>query len=62
MKARTDPYVEDMIVSRLEPPPGKSQLAICFRSNTGTDTIEKQMDPSDRIASRDRSVRLSVNL
>ena len=35
------------------PPPGKSQVAIVFPRNTGT-------DPSGRIAFQGRSVRLSV--
>ena len=26
------------------PPPGKSQVAICFLRNTGTDPLEKQLD------------------
>ena len=26
-------------------PPGKSQVTICFRRNSGTDPLEKQLDP-----------------
>ena len=37
-------------------PLGKSQF-ICFPRNTGTDPLEKQLEPSGPIASRGRSVQ-----
>ena len=37
------------------PPPGKSQVAICFLRNTGTDPLEKQLNISGPVASRGRS-------
>ena len=47
-------------------PAGKSQVANCFLRSTGTDPLEKQLDPRcncrDPIASRGRSVRPSVKL
>ena len=44
-----------------DPPPGKSQVAIiCFLRNTGTDPIEKQLNPRSPIASRETLVRPSV--
>ena len=41
-------------------PPGKSQVVICFLRNTGTDSLEKQLDQKGPIASRGRLVRSSV--
>ena len=43
-----------------DPPHLKSQDAICFLRNPGTDPHEKQLDPSGPIASRGRSERPSV--
>ena len=40
--------------------PCKSQVAIVFSQNTGTDLLEKQLDLSGPIASRGRSIRSSV--
>ena len=45
----------------LPPPPGKSHVAICFLRYSGTDPIEMQLEPMGPIASRERSVPLSVN-
>ena len=43
------------------PQPGKSQVAIGFLRNSGTDPLEKQLDPMGPIASKGRSVRPSKN-
>ena len=40
--------------------PGKSQVAIGLLRNTGTDPLEKQLDPLGPIASQGRFVRPSV--
>ena len=40
---------------------GESQVAIGFLRNTGTNPLEKQLDPKVTIASKGRSVRPSVN-
>ena len=40
--------------------PGKSRVAIGSLRITGTDTLEKQLNPLDPIASGGRSVRFSV--
>ena len=45
---------------RVQIPPGKSQMAIGFVRNSGTDLLEKQVDPSGPIASRGRYVLTSV--
>ena len=42
------------------PPSGKSQVAIRFLSDTGTDPLENQLGPSGLNASRLRLVRPSV--
>ena len=42
------------------PPPGKSQVVICSLRNTGTDSLDKQLDQKCPIASRGRFVRTSV--
>ena len=38
----------------------KSQVAICFFRNTGTDPLEKKLGPSGPIATLGRSVRSSL--
>ena len=40
--------------------PGKSRVAIGFLRNTGTDHLEKKLDPSDPTASHGKFIRLSV--
>ena len=40
--------------------PGKSQVAIGFLRNSGTDPLKKQLDPSGPIASRGRSIQPHV--
>ena len=40
--------------------PGKSQVAIGFLRNTGTDPLKKKLDPLDPTASQGRFVRPSV--
>ena len=49
---------------RVRTPPRKSQVAICFLRNTGTDPLEKQLDPFDPrspIAFRERFVVPELN-
>ena len=41
-------------------PPEKSRVAMIDLRNSGTDPLEKQLDPSGPIASRGRFVRPSV--
>ena len=40
--------------------PGKSQVAQGFLRNSGTDPLDKQLNPSGSIASRGKSVRCTV--
>ena len=42
------------------PTPVNFQVAICFLRHTGTDPLEKQLDPSGPTASWGRSVSTSV--
>ena len=44
------------------PPPGKSQVAICLLRNTGTDQLEQQLDPGGPIAARVGPYGLLLNL